>query len=370
MGKSYRAFLVLTVTAILMSGQIQAQNLLNNPESIIFDSLQNRYLVSNYGDGNIIQIDEFGNQSYFDTTLTRIAGLMSKGDTLFVASNQNPYIGLVAYSLLTDEMLFYLPIASVGLLNDLDYDHHGNIYISDYWDNKLFKVNMNTLTYSLFVDDIYMPNGILCDTLNNRLLVITVNAPNRPILSVDFDDPTVINVVVNTYIYSMDGITRDSDHNIYLSSWWSNSCYRYDSSFTNPPEIVSSGHDGPADIYVNQRDNILCVPNFYPHTIEFIELSPNDIAEPELPDRICYSKNYPNPFNSRTTIEYTIAVSSNVRLDIFDLMGNKVTTLVNGNQQAGSHKTIWNAAGFASGMYFYTVQTADYTKTGKMTLLK
>ncbi len=365
-----KLILVLLLSAsLLVTTVIQAQILLNQPESVVFDSLHNRYLVSNFGDGNIVQIDEFGNQSYFDTTLTRIAGLLNKRDTLFVASNDEPYIGLVAYSLHTDEMLFYLPIPSVGLLNDLDYDNRGYIYLSDYWDNKLWRVDMSALSCTLFVDPLPAPNGVLCDTLHNRLLVISVNTTTSPILAIDFTDGSV-SLVVNTYGYAGDGLARDDQGRVYTSEWSSNSCHRYDTLFTHPPQTVSSGHDGPADIYINRRDNILCVPNFYRNDVDFIQIESSAIEDDPVANQYELSRNYPNPFNSSTTIEYNLPVTSNVLIEIFDIKGGKLQTLVNENQPSGWHRLNWNATDFSTGMYFYKLRINNQIETGKMILLK
>jgi len=362
--------LVLLLSAVLLTPNvIRAQNLLNQPESVVFDSLHNRYLVSNFANGDIVQIDEFDNQSYFDTTLTRIAGLLNKRDTLFVISNDEPYIGLVAYSLHTDEMLFYLPIPSVGLLNDLDYDNQGYIYISDYWDNKLWRVDMSALSCTLFVDPLQAPNGVLCDTLHNRLLVISVNTTTRPILAIDFADGNV-SLVVNTYGYAGDGLARDDRGRVYSSEWSSNSCHRYDTLFTHPPETVSSGHDGPADIYINPRDNILCVPNFYRNDVDFVDLNENSAPEFNLPVRIDFINNYPNPFNSTTIIDYRIPEASFVTIEVYDIIGRKIETIVEKYQQSGHYQTEWQALNISSGLYFYKLQTQNQVETGKMTLLK
>jgi hypothetical protein len=313
--------------------------------------------------------DENGNQSYFDTTLTRIAGILNVRDTLFVASNQAPYVGLVAYSLHTDEMLFYLPIASTGLLNDLDYDNHGNIYISDYWDNKLFKVDMSTLSCSLFVDPIQAPNGVLCDTLNNRLLVISVVPGLRPLLAVDLSDGSQ-SVIVNTYSYAGDGIARDSQNRIYVSEWSTNSCHRYDTLFSHPPQTVSTGHHAPADIYINQHDNILCVPNFYRNDVDFVALEQSSAPEITIPERTMLIGNYPNPFNSATTIEYSIINESLVTVDIYDILGSKIETVVNDYQQPGRYQTVWHANDISSGVYFCKIATSEFEAVGKMVFLK
>jgi len=95
-----------------------------------------------------------------------------------------------------------------------------------------------------------------------------------------------------------------------------------------------------------------------------------DDRKPQLPRQFALSQNYPNPFNASTAIGYTLPYTSDVTLDIYDILGRKVETLHKGNQPAGSHSVIWNADGYSSGVYFYKLQAGDYTETKKMVLLK
>lgn len=81
-------------------------------------------------------------------------------------------------------------------------------------------------------------------------------------------------------------------------------------------------------------------------------------------------QNYPNPFNPATTINYTLAEKSQVRLIVYDMVGREVAVLVNEEQTAGSHAVTFNAAQLASGVYFYKLQTAQFTATKKLVLMK
>ncbi|MBU0474069.1 MAG: T9SS type A sorting domain-containing protein [Bacteroidetes bacterium] len=86
------------------------------------------------------------------------------------------------------------------------------------------------------------------------------------------------------------------------------------------------------------------------------------------------NQNYPNPFNTSTTITFEIPKSSNVRLEIFNLLGEKVNTLINENLIAGTHSAIWkgeNNEGItaASGIYFYRLKTNDFFEVKKMIYL-
>ncbi|MFZ4620337.1 MAG: aryl-sulfate sulfotransferase [Bacteroidota bacterium] len=80
--------------------------------------------------------------------------------------------------------------------------------------------------------------------------------------------------------------------------------------------------------------------------------------------------NFPNPFNPSTTIEYSLAQRSNVTVRIFDLLGRELSVLVNEWQMEGEYTVSWDASGFSSGMYFYTLQTGTHLITKRMLLLK
>jgi len=81
-------------------------------------------------------------------------------------------------------------------------------------------------------------------------------------------------------------------------------------------------------------------------------------------------QNFPNPFNPATQIEYSLPVSSKVSLIIYNLMGQEIARLVNGEQIAGVHSVRWDAAGLSSGIYFSRLRASGFVETKKMVLLK
>jgi hypothetical protein len=89
------------------------------------------------------------------------------------------------------------------------------------------------------------------------------------------------------------------------------------------------------------------------------------------------SQNYPNPFNPSTSISYYLPINSDVKLEVFDMFGRKVASLVNERQSTGSHQATFNATSLSSGVYFYKLNasatngaSSSFTQTKKMLLVK
>jgi hypothetical protein len=94
------------------------------------------------------------------------------------------------------------------------------------------------------------------------------------------------------------------------------------------------------------------------------------IGENLLPGNFALLQNYPNPFNSQTTISYSLPKASLVTIDIYDLLGRKLETLVKANQNAGSYSIIWDASERSSGIYFCRIKAGEILINRKMVLVK
>ena len=89
-----------------------------------------------------------------------------------------------------------------------------------------------------------------------------------------------------------------------------------------------------------------------------------------IPKTFSLSQNYPNPFNPHTVISYQLPVISEVNLSIYNLLGQKVTTLVNETQQVGSYQVEWDANEMASGIYYYRIEAGKFQDVKKMVLIR
>ncbi|MBD3234047.1 MAG: T9SS type A sorting domain-containing protein [candidate division Zixibacteria bacterium] len=90
----------------------------------------------------------------------------------------------------------------------------------------------------------------------------------------------------------------------------------------------------------------------------------------EVPGEYALIGSFPNPFNATTTITYELPEAGNVALEVYNIMGQKVATLVDGNMDAGQHSVVWDASSQSSGIYFYKLTAGGKALTKRMTLLK
>ncbi|HXG00823.1 MAG TPA: T9SS type A sorting domain-containing protein [Bacteroidota bacterium] len=89
-----------------------------------------------------------------------------------------------------------------------------------------------------------------------------------------------------------------------------------------------------------------------------------------VPDRFALNQNYPNPFNPTTTIQFALPSASHVRLEVFNLLGQRVETLVNGFKEAGTYTLQFDASDLPTGIYFYRLQAGQFVQTRKMILVR
>ena len=90
----------------------------------------------------------------------------------------------------------------------------------------------------------------------------------------------------------------------------------------------------------------------------------------EIPRDFSLSQNYPNPFNPSTNIRYDLPKNGFVKLVVFDELGREIETLVNEKQTTGTYEATFNATQYPSGVYFYKLQTENFSETKKMLMIK
>ncbi len=90
----------------------------------------------------------------------------------------------------------------------------------------------------------------------------------------------------------------------------------------------------------------------------------------KVPDKYFLKQNFPNPFNPQTNIDFDLPKKSRVKINVYDETGRIVTNLIDNDYTSGSYRVTWDASGYSSGVYFYTIIADEFVQTKKMVLIK
>jgi hypothetical protein len=124
------------------------------------------------------------------------------------------------------------------------------------------------------------------------------------------------------------------------------------------------------DILVTDMINNKTLDNLYYKTDALLKVTDLSVKV-SIPDKYSLEQNYPNPFNPTTIIKFSLASNSQVSLEIYNTLGQVVKKLINSSElNAGTHQIEFNAEGLSTGIYFYKLQTENYSETKKMMFLK
>jgi hypothetical protein len=151
---------------------------------------------------------------------------------------------------------------------------------------------------------------------------------------------------------------------------------------TDSSEVVSKNRDLPSYGFDFSYDNPMTISAPQPgdpiilRAIEgtaksrfVLRVSPNGEFN-EIPEEFVLKQNYPNPFNPTTLIEFGLPIEEHVRIDVYDILGRRVTTVTNELYQAGSHRLQFDGTSLSSGIYIIHMRSGSFSKTRKMTLIK
>jgi hypothetical protein len=253
--------------SILFFSLLANAQALNSPESIKYDAIHGRYIVSNTSGNNLLSLIPGSAPTLFKSGVTSPYGNTIWGDTVFVCSSGT----VKGYNLSTTNLVYNLNLSG-SFLNGICTDNSGNMYVSDFSAKKIFRVNIATQQFTTFVTTAGLsnktPNGLVFDSTNNRIIVATWGA-NSTILGINLSDSTV-STLKTTTLSNNDGIAIDEDGNVYASFWSNQSIMFFDASFANAPIQVVTGLSNPADIFYNTLSDTLAIPNTNNNTVRFV----------------------------------------------------------------------------------------------------
>jgi hypothetical protein len=190
-----------------------------------------------------------------------------------------------------------------------------------------------------------------------------------------FGDPIIDPTNDDTTIYTFYG-DPVAETGWYEGEEWSGDCKMllssgsFDLALGDSQEIeiaiIMALGDDNLDSVTKLKEKAAAVRQFY-FTGDLTALEELDDIRPAV---FVLKQNYPNPFNPTTIINYELQITNDVDLSVYNVLGQKVTTLMSGKQSAGSHQVEWDASLFASGVYYYVLKTGEFRDVKKMVLIK
>jgi len=142
--------------------------------------------------------------------------------------------------------------------------------------------------------------------------------------------------------------------------------------YGSPFDGMYTDNQGSVGKTVADPNNAILVPGFMFVGHDSIKgtIGTQTGVEEAAPQAFSVSQNTPNPFNPSTTINFSMVKAGKVTVEIFNVAGQKIETLVNSTMNSGVHSVVWNASKYSGGVYFYTVKSGNEVRTMKMTLIK
>ncbi|MEX0721466.1 MAG: T9SS type A sorting domain-containing protein [Balneolaceae bacterium] len=280
-----------------------------------------------YWDGVLKSTDGGQNWDSFNNGIPDRAGVKSilvvNDDTIYaILGNQEQYIGIYSQKDGEDwEMLTSHRLSDLAALGD---------DLVGYFGNNVFISQDGGVIWDEFTD------GIPNDSFINALLVIDNDSPG----STD----QIILIATSSGIYKSNSETMNFE---FVSDIKGNSF-----AWNETEKVVIVGYEKGIHFLTLENGNLVSTEN------------------ESIPDGFFLNQNYPNPFNPTTNINFELPKASEVRLEVYDMVGRKVASLVNERKAAGRYTVRFEAGNLSSGMYIYRIDAGNFVQTRKLMLIK
>ncbi len=341
--------------AIDQDGNIYAAYFFNSVVTKITHDGGVSIFASGFSDPNGINFDNEGNLLVPNAGAGRIDKVSPNGDVSALISIKTPHAVLV--------------------------DNEGNIYVAHYPSNDISKVDTSgNITTFWAGNGLNGPIGLNIDKKGNFYVGnfndgrIFKRTPSGEITQIgDIPGWMGFMTIAGDAIYA----TAYQRHQIYkvpLDGSGQSIFAGTGQAGSDDGDVSEATFNAPNGIVATSTGDTLYISDFETRSLRIITGVSGNVTsvddKSELPDHFRLEQNYPNPFNPSTTISFSLTKQENVKLTIYNTMGELVETLANKHFQAGNHTLEFNANDLTSGVYFYTLKTPSVLETKKMLLMK
>jgi hypothetical protein len=313
--------------------------------------------------------------------------LASTSDTIYITSlppDQNPPqflepLPMIAFneddSVFVNNSFWYPYVFDLETADSLllyNFSQGKNVFVSSWDDISLFKAGQNW--YGM--DTLQISVTDFGNYTRSSDFVVSVHSVNDPPVIIDLPDSITIEYQ-SSYSFNVWSIVEDveSHDSLLTYKFW----FTTDSISTNfeegsgHVELTPSGDIVSTTLFLQvSDDSSASVLDSLMINIENVS-GVHDVTTSGVPENFVLMQNFPNPFNPVTTIIFGLPISSDIILEIYDIVGRKILTLYEGKKPAGYHNFIWDAKNYSSGIYIYRLSTRGPKSSEmikKMVLLK
>ncbi|MGD9486968.1 MAG: T9SS type A sorting domain-containing protein [Calditrichaceae bacterium] len=359
----YSIFLVFIMLFLLNPGKSWSQIVIDQSEyDITFGKSFNQYFVGSTDVPIPVNVGTTGGPQTWTFTLndfpngeTYTTTIVNPSTTPFAQEFQSSdHAWFSVFD--TFSVYFYLDLTSTELLGlGSGTSDPDTTYIQKYipYDKILqFPLSMGTTWNSNYADTFSSPDMFeIIDSTSSTSTVDAWGTINVP--AGTFDCLRIRTEDTDFTFFISDGVIVFSDTSRYISYFW-----------------ITENEGLLADVSSTEGETN---PNFTEaDDVSMRVTDPTSVTEPEPSIIHSYNlmQNYPNPFNPATAIRFELSAAGTVSLKVYDLLGKEVRTLVNGWIASGAHEVLFDGSNLASGVYFYRLETKDYSQMRKMLLVR
>ncbi len=261
-----RTILLCVVASVLSVSSVRAQEL-SSPESIVWDDITKRYLVSNAGDGLLRAVDQEGESSLYGLEAKASHGLLIKGERLYACYRTS----IRSYDLRTEALVDVYSISGAKFLNGICADDRDNLYITDFTTKAIYRVSLDTdgdmRTASTWKVLDRIPNGIAFDSDKDEIVTLTWGN-NAEIFCLDRSTARIKMRETSGYD-NLEAILIE-DGNFYISAWSPAAILSFPNGLSEEAvELPFEAIDRPTGLVLDSEGNLLHLQSIrlFCHTI-------------------------------------------------------------------------------------------------------